>query len=329
MLFGNYAPNQNTPIFQLPPGFRPATMKMFLVLVGNGSTLGQVIINSVGQVFYWAGASPASWVNFGNVTFMADDSPLTVAYQPLTLQNGWTNYGNGYAPASYYTDSAGDIHLSGMIGGGSIAPGTVLFSTGTAWDYGTIYQVACSGTASTTLRLDLQPNGNVVINGNNAGVNNAWLSLDGIVISNPGGRWLTPVVSANGWSNYGSTWAPLGISYNKYGVASIRGVLQPGTTGVPTAVSAIAPKSGPLVADTVLGEFRNRQRQPVRRRPDGCLHGRHDQLPGLLRRRREPVRRLAGAVVRRGRGRERHPRSTWAARRGRSAGTDRGDGGSR
>jgi len=44
-----------------------------------------------------------------------------------TLQNSWTNFGFGTAPAGFYKDGLGRVHLRGMIAGGTTAFGTVLF----------------------------------------------------------------------------------------------------------------------------------------------------------------------------------------------------------
>lgn len=49
------------------------------------------------------------------------------AWQVPALLNGWTNYGFGFAPSAYYKDKEGRTHLQGLISGGTIAAGTVLF----------------------------------------------------------------------------------------------------------------------------------------------------------------------------------------------------------
>ncbi|WP_410770968.1 hypothetical protein [Fontibacillus sp. BL9] len=55
------------------------------------------------------------------------DSPAPVWITP-TLLNGWINYDlSQYDPVGFYKDSFGEVHLRGMIGGGAVTPGTVLF----------------------------------------------------------------------------------------------------------------------------------------------------------------------------------------------------------
>lgn len=41
-------------------------------------------------------------------------------WQDLSLVNGWTNYGSGYANASFYLDAFGVVHLRGVIKSGSV-----------------------------------------------------------------------------------------------------------------------------------------------------------------------------------------------------------------
>lgn len=43
------------------------------------------------------------------------------AWQVPTLQNGWVNYGDGWASAGYYKDSLGIVHLRGLVKGGTAA----------------------------------------------------------------------------------------------------------------------------------------------------------------------------------------------------------------
>jgi hypothetical protein len=45
-----------------------------------------------------------------------------------TLQNGWTNFGGGYAPASYLLMPDGMVQLRGTITGGTKVDGTTLFT---------------------------------------------------------------------------------------------------------------------------------------------------------------------------------------------------------
>ena len=93
------------------------------------------------------------------------------------FQNGWGNFSAGYAPCSFYKDSDGIVHLEGMISGGIVNAGDVIFTLPEG------YVPADStffGTASANNF------GIVIVNsGNNNGVSvfsgsNAWVALNGI-----------------------------------------------------------------------------------------------------------------------------------------------------
>ena len=45
----------------------------------------------------------------------------------VSLQNGWSNYGQGFPPAGYWKDASGSVHLRGLIKGGDTTGGTVIF----------------------------------------------------------------------------------------------------------------------------------------------------------------------------------------------------------
>lgn len=62
-------------------------------------------------------------------TLGASTVPLVPAPPtPAALQNGWTNLGGGFAPATYVKTPDNRVELSGVIGGGTVTAGTVLFT---------------------------------------------------------------------------------------------------------------------------------------------------------------------------------------------------------
>lgn len=58
----------------------------------------------------------------GDHTHSVNDGPWT----NLTLTNGWVNYGGLYAPAGYYKDALGWVHLRGLIKDGVLGQFAVL-----------------------------------------------------------------------------------------------------------------------------------------------------------------------------------------------------------
>lgn len=104
-----------------------ATAAVFLAL--GGTALGAVIITDNSQVAQGtiSGHHPPSGkhpniisgsVNGTDVqseSIGAADLNKGPAYTPVTFQSGWSNFGFGFAPASYYRDPLGIVHLRGTI----------------------------------------------------------------------------------------------------------------------------------------------------------------------------------------------------------------------
>lgn len=94
-----------------------------------------------------------------------------------TLLNGWTDYNASYyAPASYWKDSTGVVHLSGMIKGGAVAAGTVLFTLPEGYRPER-QELFATVSVNLPARVDVAANGSVFLQ---SGGNTGWLSLCGI-----------------------------------------------------------------------------------------------------------------------------------------------------
>jgi hypothetical protein len=100
------------------------------------------------------------------------------AGQP-SFQNSWTNFGGGFAQASFYKDQIGIVHLKGVITGGTV--GSTAFVLPTA--YIPPENMAFAATAGTgtpkTVSVNVFTNGNVFIFNNGIGGADP-VSLDGI-----------------------------------------------------------------------------------------------------------------------------------------------------
>lgn len=93
-----------------------------------------------------------------------------------TLLNGWVNYGDGFATAGYIKGPDNRVHLSGLIKGGTVADGTVIFTLPEGFRplQKEIFIVFISGGGFG--RVDVNDNGNVVAKI----VNATYTSLSGI-----------------------------------------------------------------------------------------------------------------------------------------------------
>jgi len=92
------------------------------------------------------------------------------------LQNGWRDYANGWAPAGYWKDQFGVVHVRGLIERGNTTPGTLIFHLPEEYrpQYGEHFTVRTSGDHSGDVYV--LPNGNVMIDTSIYG----WLDFAGI-----------------------------------------------------------------------------------------------------------------------------------------------------
>ena len=221
-----------TTLIQLPVGFRPAYQLRFAM--AGGGVPSYVTVEANGNVVVqWATAS--TYMFLSGITFM-DESVLTPNWvYPAFGSGGWSNLGGGTAPLRYCVDSAGDYHLSGCVTGGTTAVFTLPFIPDTS----TMYAVACApGSGGCSARLDItNAAGMVSANGYTGGGTNAWLSLDGVVVANPGGNWGVPAIT-NSWVQYGGGWASASFVENSNGVVTVRGLIKSGTTTGQTPIWA-------------------------------------------------------------------------------------------
>lgn len=91
-------------------------------------------------------------------------------WQPLTLFNGWTNFGGGFTPASFRLNASPiqSLQIAGVLTKGNTADGTVIAILPPAYCPQTTHRVQIAvdilgGTRTPT--LDIQPNGNISILG--------------------------------------------------------------------------------------------------------------------------------------------------------------------
>jgi type II secretory pathway pseudopilin PulG len=102
-------------IATLPAGYRPSGPLVF-VDSANVTGSGRIDIYPNGNIVYVIG--DAGYDSLENIHFVAD----TGQYTSTTINsfyNGWSNYGGGWAQASYIVDSIGRVNIQGLL-----TPGT-------------------------------------------------------------------------------------------------------------------------------------------------------------------------------------------------------------
>lgn len=95
-------------------------------------------------------------------------------WHAATLLNGWSDYGGIFAPAGYYKDGLGVVHIRGLIAGGTTTASTVLFTLPAG--YCPPYSLHIwANNVDTIVPMRIEASGNVF---STAALNNTWMSLD-------------------------------------------------------------------------------------------------------------------------------------------------------
>ncbi len=86
------------------------------------------------------------------------------AGQPA-FQNGWTNFGGGFAPAGFYVDPIGIAHLKGVIAGGTADTLAFILPSGYRPPASLAFAVAAGTPGPTLENVDVLSDGEVLTNG--------------------------------------------------------------------------------------------------------------------------------------------------------------------
>jgi len=172
----------------------------------------------------------------------AQAATITPTFTPLTLVNGWANYGNGTASAAVASIN-GIVHLKGGIKTSGTNPMPFTLPAGDHPAHEVYVPVdLCNGDNG---RLDITPNGVVTVE---AGVGN-WAnaqcltSLDGVSFA-PSANSFTPLTLVNGWANYGNgTASP--AARNISGIVHLEGAMQ--TQGTNQVAFTLPPGDRPAL----------------------------------------------------------------------------------
>lgn len=142
---------------------------------------------------------------------------------PLELTEYWRNYDSGFAPATFYKDSAGRVHLQGLIRSDRLSSIIAVLPSGCRPANRVI---AGANNHRSISRIDILPSGEVsYVSGSPP---HQWLSLSGISFDS-GGRGQpdsrTALQLAEGWSDYLGSFEG---GYSHYGrrQVSVHGVLR-------------------------------------------------------------------------------------------------------
>jgi hypothetical protein len=101
-------------------------------------------------------------------------------WHPMTLLNGWTNWGNPYTPASYTITEDGWVRLRGLIKSGDPNQAIAVLPTGYRPLYRQLFGVKLAGTSPSVGRLDVLQDGTVLGYSTDGAVSAVYTSLDGL-----------------------------------------------------------------------------------------------------------------------------------------------------
>jgi len=151
---------------------------------------------------------------------------VTPTYTPLSLVNGWTNYGFGVANAAA-ANINGIVHLKGGIKTSGLNP--VPFILPKADRPAARVYVPVDMCGGTNGRLDITPNGVATVEPEGANWNNAscFTSLDGATFAKSATSF-TPLTLQNGWTSVAGEASPAVRKIS--GIVHLEGAMQNGTS---------------------------------------------------------------------------------------------------
>lgn len=174
----NPPPNYSN-MFSVPAGYQPSDADIYPDVINNTSVYASFGIFSTVSQFRTA-PDTGSWKSVAAIYYPNNGS---ASWQAASLGNSWVNYGSSYAPAQYTRGSDYLVTLHGLIKSGSTTYQNVLFTLPAGYRPSQELLFEVSGYLSpseVSARIDIQPDGDVVLMSSNGTIANNYLSLAGI-----------------------------------------------------------------------------------------------------------------------------------------------------
>lgn len=231
----------NVALFQLPNNMRPSTPLMFQNVI-NSNTSTRIDVGDDGWVRLVAGSSSA-YVGLDGIYFIPKDSLYT--WTTLTLQNGWTSYGNGFSPLQSTVDASGRVHTRGVIKQGTYTAGTVIAPLPAGSTTSEYYFMPARGDNFNSIGIDAS--GNIISRGTSStylstqamfypSTFTGWQSFSGAVSGNPADNQL-----GNNWVAQGSPFTTPQYTKSADGIVTLKGQIRNGTTTDLTFMAKLPP----------------------------------------------------------------------------------------
>lgn len=216
----------------LPAGYRPEGGRIMFGATINSNAAGRIDVATDGSVVVNNGNT--GWTSLETVRFAESGRYTLTTATPL---NGWTQFGSGWAPSQYTTDSEGRVVLQGLIsiGTGSIANGTRLLDLPASYYPPQYMHVLTRSSAFGYVGLEYRPGLTTVVAKN---VGSSYLSTTLMYYPTGATGW-TNMTLVNGWVFYGAPFSTAQYKKGTDNIVSLKGLIRSGTTTAGTTVTTL------------------------------------------------------------------------------------------
>lgn len=159
-------------------------------------------------------------------------------YAPSVLQNNWNNYSPDFATAAFTKTSEGVVVLRGLVKrAGSAVGGETIFQLPEDYRPSAPIMFTTMTDPNTASRIDIQPNGNVIISSGSGG----WIAFDGIrfIPTSTSSITFQPLTMVNGWVNYDTNWTAASYAKDSLNRTFTRGLIRSGSTTAASLIGAL------------------------------------------------------------------------------------------
>lgn len=235
--------NIDTPIFNLPVGYRP-THRLVFQTESNGSA-SRVDVMPNGDVL--VNRAHGNWLILDGIRFVASTAPYTWTTYTSPFQNNWGNYDNsGYwAPLRSTLDSVGRTHIQGLLSGGTNVNPTTMFSlpAGQQAPEYTHIPAASTGFNLTAFSWVVQAKG--------VSDATAYYSIQAMFYPTTAG-W-QPLTLQNGWVVFDSGHTQPRYRKGSDGIVTVKGLIKNGNVNWGTTIATLPPGYRPKERICMIG----------------------------------------------------------------------------
>ncbi len=237
----------------LPADYRPRGGMLIFSTSTSPNASARVDVGADGAITLRSG-NDQNWLSLDTIRYMSSTASATVV-TPSSFSNGWSNYGSGYAPASYTRDANGRVAVQGLVAGGTNTDGTVIFTMAATYTPPQYLHLA-SLTANVFGMMGVNTTPAVTAKGTGS---NAWLSLNNTYLaSNSGASWTTMTL-ANSWVVYSGSYSTPQYTKQSDNVVQLKGLIRAGTTTSGTTLTTLPagyrPKERILYTTATFGTY--------------------------------------------------------------------------